>query len=96
MTQTRPEPKVIIIPAKEETLQDQKKKKNLRVAAYCRVSTKKDEQLNSYENQRDYYTEKIMANPNWTMADIFADATVIIGLKQNPTHGRRFSPIFFA
>ena len=37
------------------------------------MSTKKDEQLNSYENQRDYYTEKIMANPNWTMADIFAD-----------------------
>ena len=31
MTQTRPEPKVIIIPAKEESLQDQEKKKNLRV-----------------------------------------------------------------
>ena len=73
MTQSRPEPKVIVIPAKEESPQDQEKKKNLRVAAYCRVSTKKDEQLNSYENQRDYYTEKIMANPNWTMADIFAD-----------------------
>ena len=73
MTQTRPEPKVIIIPAKEESLQDQEKKKNLRVAAYCRVSTKKDEQLNSYENQKAYYTEKIMANPDWTMADIFAD-----------------------
>ena len=52
MTQTRPEPKVIIIPAKEESPQDQEKKKNLRVAAYCRVSTKKDEQLNSYENQK--------------------------------------------
>ena len=73
MTQTRPEPKVIIIPAKEESPQDQEKKKNLRVAAYCRVSTKKDEQLNSYENQKAYYTEKIMANPDWTMADIFAD-----------------------
>ena len=73
MTQTRPEPKVIIIPAKEELLQDQEKKKNLRVAAYCRVSTKKDEQLGSYENQKAYYTEKIMANPDWTMADIFAD-----------------------
>lgn len=24
----------------------------------------------------------------------FVDATVIIGLKQNPTNGRRFSPIF--
>ena len=73
MTQTRPEPKVIIIPAKEESPQDQEKKKSLRVAAYCRVSTKKDEQLGSYENQKAYYTEKIMANPNWTMADIFAD-----------------------
>ena len=73
MTQTRPEPKVIIIPAKDESPQDQEKKKNLRVAAYCRVSTKKDEQLGSYENQKAYYTEKIMANPDWTMADIFAD-----------------------
>ena len=73
MTQTRPESKVIVIPAKEESLQDQEKKKNLRVAAYCRVSTKKDEQLGSYENQKAYYTEKIMATPDWTMADIFAD-----------------------
>ena len=31
MMQARPEPKVIIIPAKEESPQDQKKKKNLRV-----------------------------------------------------------------
>lgn len=52
MTQTRPEPKVIIIPAKEESPQDQEKKKNLRVAAYCRVSTKKDEQLGSYETRK--------------------------------------------
>jgi len=73
MTQSRPEPKVIVIPAKEESPQDQEKKKNLRVAAYCRVSTKKDEQLNSYENQKAYYMEKIMKNPEWTMADIFAD-----------------------
>lgn len=41
MTQSRPEPKVIVIPAKEDSPQDQEKKKNLRVAAYCRVSTKK-------------------------------------------------------
>ena len=57
MTQTRPEPKVIIIPAKEESLQDQEKKKNLRVAAYCRVSTKKDEQLNSYRQQQEQQTQ---------------------------------------
>lgn len=68
----------------------------LRVAAYCRVSTEQDEQLNSFENQVTYYTEFITRNPNYELAGIYADATVIIGLKQNPTHGRRFSPIFFA
>ena len=59
MTQSRPEPKVIVIPAKEESPQDQEKKKNLRVAAYCRVSTKKDEQLNSYENLENFVGEQV-------------------------------------
>lgn len=68
----------------------------MRVAAYCRVSTDSEEQLNSYEAQKTYYTQKIQDNPDWEMAGIYADATVIIGLKQNPTHGRRFSPVFFA
>ena len=72
MTQPRPEPKVIIIPAKEET-PEKEKKRSLRVAAYCRVSTNKKEQLTSYENQKAYYTQKIMTTPNWTMVDIFAD-----------------------
>lgn len=67
MTQPRPEPKVIIIPAKEETPEEKEKKRSLRVAAYCRVSTDKKEQLTSYENQKAYYTQKIMTTPNWTM-----------------------------
>ena len=29
-----------------------------------------------------------------SMANYYNDATDIIGLKQNPTNGRRFSPIF--
>ena len=37
MTETAP--KVIVIPAKKETPQEQARKRNLRVAAYCRVST---------------------------------------------------------
>ena len=49
------------------------KYKQLRVVAYCRVSTKQEEQLNSYETQKNYYTEKINAEPNWTLAGIFAD-----------------------
>ncbi len=45
----------------------------LRAAAYCRVSTDKEEQLNSYEAQKAYYTQRIAENPNWVMAGIFAD-----------------------
>ncbi len=47
--------------------------KKLRVAAYCRVSTDADEQLNSYEAQIAYYTETIAKNPNWVFAGIYAD-----------------------
>lgn len=45
----------------------------LRVAAYCRVSTEQDEQLNSFENQVTYYTEFITRNPNYELAGIYAD-----------------------
>ena len=44
-----------------------------KVAAYCRVSTKQDEQLNSYEVQKQYYTEKINSEPKWCLAGIYAD-----------------------
>ena len=73
MAEPRPKRKIIIIPAKKESSQEQAKKRNLRVAAYCRVSTGDEEQLTSYENQKAFYTEKIMKNPDWTMVDIFAD-----------------------
>ncbi len=43
------------------------------MAAYCRVSTKQDEQLNSYEVQKQYYTEKINSEPKWCLAGIYAD-----------------------
>ena len=44
-----------------------------RVAAYCRVSTDSEEQLTSYEAQKEYYTQKIQDNPDWELAGIFAD-----------------------
>lgn len=44
-----------------------------RVAAYCRVSTDSEEQLNSYAAQMSYYTQKIEENPDWEMAGVFAD-----------------------
>ena len=77
-------------------LQARTRNHKLRVAAYCRVSTEQEEQQTSIENQITYYDDLIRSNPEWEYAGVFSDATVIIGLKQNPTHGRRFSPIFFA
>ena len=65
--------RVIIIPAKPELAQEAAVKRQLRVAAYCRVSTEEEEQASSYEAQCQYYTDKIMSNKEWTMAGIFAD-----------------------
>ena len=52
-----------------------------KVAAYCRVSTDSKDQLNSYRTQIGYYTNYIAQHPGWELADIYADAAVIIGLK---------------
>ena len=70
---TDEKPRVIIIPPKPEFQQTTTVTKQLRVAAYCRVSTKEEEQASSYEAQCEYYTDKIMSNKEWTMAGIFAD-----------------------
>ena len=61
-TATTLERRVRVIPATKapETLRKAQDGK-MRVAAYCRVSTDSEEQLNSYEAQKTYYTQKIQA-----------------------------------
>lgn len=63
---------VTVIPAKPQ-MDQRTVMRQLRVAAYCRVSTEEEEQQSSYEAQCTYYIDKIMTNPEWTMAGIFAD-----------------------
>lgn len=46
---------------------------NLRVGYYARVSTDKDDQLNSLENQQKYFEEMIMENKNWTLTRGYID-----------------------
>jgi DNA invertase Pin-like site-specific DNA recombinase len=43
------------------------------VAAYCRVSTMADEQIDSFKSQVAYYTSLINSNPEWENAGIYAD-----------------------
>ena len=45
----------------------------LRVTFYARVSTDKDEQLNSLDNQIQYYTELIQSQPSWTLVPGYID-----------------------
>ncbi len=46
---------------------------SLRVTFYARVSTDMDAQLNSLENQIQYYTELIQNKPNWTFVPGYVD-----------------------
>lgn len=48
----------------------------VRVAAYCRVSTDGEEQLNSFSSQVSYYQEKILENKEWEFAGIYSDEAV--------------------
>lgn len=56
-----------------QTTQNRDKYHQLRVAAYCRVSTEQEEQQNSYQVQISYYTDLINKKKEWTLAGIFAD-----------------------
>lgn len=64
-------------------------------ALYLRLS--RDDELQgesgSIQTQR-MMLRQYAAEHGLTVVDEYIDATDIIGLKQNPTNGRRFSPIF--
>ncbi len=47
--------------------------KKKRVAAYCRVSTDKEDQENSFDSQQRYFRQYIERNPDWELYEIFAD-----------------------
>ena len=45
----------------------------MRVCAYCRVSTDKTDQINSMQNQIDYFTSYINAHSDWEFVKIYSD-----------------------
>ena len=44
-----------------------------RVAAYCRVSSDKDQQLNSFDNQVEEWTKRLESDPEVILVGIYAD-----------------------
>ncbi len=61
-------PQVITIPPSDPV-----RVRKLRVAAYARVSSSSEDQLNSFAAQNAHYTELITANPEWEFVDVYAD-----------------------
>ena len=53
-----------------------KRNKTLKVAAYCRVSTGSQEQINSYESQKKYYSNRITSEKRWVLAGVYADEAI--------------------
>ena len=57
-----------------------------RVAAYVRVSTDGEEQLQSFQSQMEYYTDKISKNKDWAFVGIYSDEA-ITGTKTSKRDG---------
>lgn len=75
--------KVEVIEPTRKTIQSRRRGRDsgllierIRVAAYCRVSTDEDDQLGSFDSQKQYYDEKIKSNPEWVNVGIFADEAI--------------------
>lgn len=58
---------------KRQIKEDKSSNNKLRVAAYVRVSSKHDDQLDSFESQVKYFHEKIITNPDWDFVRIYSD-----------------------
>ena len=70
-------PTITVTPATRRSMQNAaplKTQTNIRVAAYCRVSTSDEGQQTSYTRQKSFYSTLISEHPGWTLAGIYADS----------------------
>lgn len=61
----------------------------IRLAAYCRVSSKSTDQLHSFAAQIRYYKDYERMNPQYKLVDVYADGCAKIGLNQVTPNRRR-------
>lgn len=66
-------PKVTAILQDSELSSKNTNHKKLRVCAYARVSTEKEEQEYSFEKQKEYYIKYISNHSNWEFVGIYSD-----------------------
>ena len=61
------------IPARKALTNRADTTKQIRLAAYCRVSTNEDDQLESFANQQAYYRRYVEYHREYQLVDIYAD-----------------------
>ena len=64
---------VEVIKAQEPKYKFDERQQTVRVCAYCRVSTKQDDQINSLDAQTRFFSEYIAKHSNWVNLGIYAD-----------------------
>lgn len=70
---------VTVIPATKRFVQNGgqiSRQSDIRVAAYCRVSTGDESQQTSYTKQKEFYTMMIQRKQGWRFAGIYADEAI--------------------
>ena len=68
-----PKKRIMTLEPKRSFVVDKEKYEQLKVAAYCRVSTGSEEQLTSYKTQMKVYSEMIAEKKEWAFAGLYAD-----------------------
>lgn len=65
---------IVHIPARKElTDRAAVRNKKVRLAAYCRVSTKNEDQLLSFENQKAFFEDYVVRHPEYELVGIYPD-----------------------
>ena len=66
-------PEINVSEAEKKVYLKDNTEKKIAVCAYCRVSTAKDDQRNSFEAQKKFFDDEFKRHPNWTVRTVFAD-----------------------
>jgi Resolvase, N terminal domain. len=53
-----------------------KQQEKIKVAAYCRVSTDKEDQANSLVSQKQYFAEYIHRHENWELVEVYFEMKI--------------------
>ena len=69
----------------------QRENKKTRIAVYCRVSTKMEEQEDSLETQQAAYTNLISMRSDWELVGIYSDSLSGLSAEKRPEFMRMFN-----